>query len=179
MSGLRLWCLTTHSTIFQLYRGCQFYWWRKPEYPEKTTDLQQVTDNFITQCCIEYTSPERGWTLNVSGDKHYSDMSASGLSNPNERFGHRSSKNYIITKSRKGLRSHLRSDLAPPYFCVHWPRCPPSYIVISYFCVQWVKVRIVDIGRIVDPLCLSLLFIIVLVMMKPSVLVQNGHRHPK
>jgi hypothetical protein len=24
--------------------GCQFSWWRKPEYPEKTTDLPQVTD---------------------------------------------------------------------------------------------------------------------------------------
>ena len=22
----------------------QFYWWRKPEYSEKTTDLSQVTD---------------------------------------------------------------------------------------------------------------------------------------
>jgi len=32
------------STIFQLNRGGQFYWWREPEYPEKTTDLLQITD---------------------------------------------------------------------------------------------------------------------------------------
>jgi hypothetical protein len=32
------------STIFQLYRGDQFYWWRKPEYPEKTSNLPQVND---------------------------------------------------------------------------------------------------------------------------------------
>ena len=32
------------STIFQLYRGSQFYWWGKSKDPEKTTDLSRVTD---------------------------------------------------------------------------------------------------------------------------------------
>ena len=44
MLDLVLWYLMSLSTIFHLYRGSQFYWWRKSEYPEKTTDLQQVPD---------------------------------------------------------------------------------------------------------------------------------------
>jgi len=32
------------STKYQLYHGGQFYWYRKLEYTEKTTDLPQVTD---------------------------------------------------------------------------------------------------------------------------------------
>ena len=42
--GYGLWCLMPLSKIFHLYHGGQSYWRRKPEYPEKTTDLQQVTD---------------------------------------------------------------------------------------------------------------------------------------
>ena len=36
-------CLTPLSTTFQLYRGGQFFKWKKLEYPEKTADLSQVT----------------------------------------------------------------------------------------------------------------------------------------
>ena len=39
-----LWYLTPLSTLFQLYRGVQICWWLKSEYPEKITDLSQVTD---------------------------------------------------------------------------------------------------------------------------------------
>ena len=38
------WCLMSLSKQFQLNRGGQFYWWRKPEDPKNTTDLSQVID---------------------------------------------------------------------------------------------------------------------------------------
>ena len=32
------------SIVFQLYCDGQFYWWRKWEYLEKTTEMSEVTD---------------------------------------------------------------------------------------------------------------------------------------
>jgi hypothetical protein len=39
-----VWFIVLISTIFQLYHGGHFYWWGKTKYPDKTTDLSQVTD---------------------------------------------------------------------------------------------------------------------------------------
>ena len=56
-------CLMPLSTIFQLNGGGQFYWWRKSEYPEKTTNLSEVTDQLYHIMLYEYTSPWTGFKL--------------------------------------------------------------------------------------------------------------------
>ena len=65
------WFMVFNVTFKNILVGGQFYWWRKPKYLEKNTDLSQVTDKLLSHNVVSSAPRLSGiQTHNVSGNRH-------------------------------------------------------------------------------------------------------------
>ena len=127
-----LWSLTQWSTIFQLYRRDRFYW---SSTPEKPPICHKSLTNFIKYCCIEYTSPWKGFeltTLAVIGTDY---------------TGCCKSNYHTITTTTAPLMIYIVLRLRPSKQkekCYNFVQGPSYSRLLSYGSVIWKVLKIID-----------------------------------
>jgi hypothetical protein len=101
------------TSIIKLYRGGPFYLWRKPQRPEKTTDLPQVTDK------LHHIMLHRVHFVSASCKRQWSVTSMMGAV-----IGKHASSNYmcnhaLTSNDRHYLYNHALTSNDRHYMCNH------------------------------------------------------------